>query len=84
MTAPRPDTNHISHGTSEMLFACIVEALDLTMFKAGLAADCAAINDRAGLNYHARQTAIVFEQVLGLLAMLNEARKAAQIAEEFA
>ncbi|ACL63242.1 hypothetical protein [Methylobacterium nodulans] len=84
MSAPNPNIDHIAHGTPEMLFACIAEAFDLTVFKASLAADCASINDRAGLNHHAHQAAIVFEHALDLLTMLNEARKAAEAAEEFA
>ncbi|WP_018263401.1 hypothetical protein [Methylobacterium sp. WSM2598] len=74
MNTPVRHTDHIGHGSADMLMECVAECLNLAALKADLAIRCADANDRAGLNYHARQGAAAYEQALGILKMLNERR----------
>ena len=75
MNAPLRNTDHIAHGSPEMLRECAAECLNMVSFYAALATDFVAISDDAGLNYATRQAVAAMRQAVGILAMLPAAKE---------
>ncbi|KMO15637.1 hypothetical protein [Methylobacterium platani] len=71
MNAPLRNTNHIAHGSPEMLRECAAECLNMVSFYTGMAVDYAAATDDVGLNYATRQAVAAMRQAVSILAMLR-------------
>ncbi|MBY0295623.1 MAG: hypothetical protein K2X71_06235 [Methylobacterium sp.] len=75
MTAPLRSTDHIAHGSAEMLRACAGECLQIVAFYATNGVGYADALDDAGLDFSTRRAVAALRQAVGILAMLKEAKR---------
>lgn len=75
MNAPFRSTDHIAHGSAEMLRECAAECLQMVAFYAANGVGYADALDDAGLDYSTRRAVAALRQAVGILAMLKEAKR---------
>ncbi|KMO33866.1 hypothetical protein [Methylobacterium aquaticum] len=76
MNAPLRNTDHIAHGSPEMLRESAAECLSMVNFYTGMAVDYAAATDDVGLNYATRQAVAAMRQAIGILGVLRATQEA--------